>query len=117
MNGTRVGGRLFLQTLAMVAEFEANLGHLRTREGMALAKKNGKLKGKQPKLPEPARRSIRRRYAEGEASLADLATKYSVGRRRADGRRQPGRCGGSPGEHPACAAVGGVRTRELPPLV
>jgi DNA invertase Pin-like site-specific DNA recombinase len=26
--------RLFLQTLAMVAEFEANLGNLRTREGM-----------------------------------------------------------------------------------
>ncbi|WP_131736103.1 recombinase family protein [Actinomadura roseirufa] len=73
-------GRLFLQTLATVAEFEANLGHLRTREGMALAKKNSKLKGKQPKLPEPARQSIRRRYAEGEASLADLATEYSVGR-------------------------------------
>ncbi|MFI0420760.1 recombinase family protein [Spongiactinospora sp. 9N601] len=47
-------GRLFLQTLAMVAEFEANIGHQRTREGMALAKKNGKLKGKQPKLPAPA---------------------------------------------------------------
>jgi DNA invertase Pin-like site-specific DNA recombinase len=31
-------------------------------------------------LPEPARRSIRRRYAEGEVSLADLATEYSVGR-------------------------------------
>ncbi|WP_405086632.1 recombinase family protein [Microbispora sp. NBC_01389] len=73
-------GRLFLQTLAMVAEFEANIGHQRTREGMALAKKNGKLKGKQPKLPAPARRSIRRRYAEGEVSLADLATEYSVGR-------------------------------------
>ncbi|HEX4818543.1 MAG TPA: resolvase [Nonomuraea sp.] len=57
-----------------------NLGNLRTREGMALAKKNGKLKGKQPKLSEPARRSIRRRYAEGEVSLADLATEYSVGR-------------------------------------
>ncbi|WP_405149106.1 recombinase family protein [Sphaerisporangium sp. NBC_01403] len=69
-----------LQTLAMVAEFEANIGHQRTREGMALAKKNGKLKGKQPKLPEPARRSIRRRYADGEVSLADLATEYSVGR-------------------------------------
>ncbi len=73
-------GRLFLQTLAMVAEFEANIGHQRTREGMALAKKNGKLKGKQPKLPEPARRSIRRRYAEGDVSLSDLATEYSVGR-------------------------------------
>nr|WP_236667555.1 recombinase family protein [Nonomuraea sp. K271] len=35
-------GRLFLQTLAMVAEFEANIGHQRTREGMALAKKNGR---------------------------------------------------------------------------
>jgi DNA invertase Pin-like site-specific DNA recombinase len=64
----------------MVAEPEANLGHLRTREGMALAKKNGKLKGKQPKLPEQARRSIRCRYATGEVSLADLATEYSVGR-------------------------------------
>ncbi|GAA5770786.1 putative transposon Tn552 DNA-invertase bin3 [Streptosporangium roseum] len=73
-------GRLFLQTLAMVAEFEANLGHLRTREGMARAKKNGNLKGKQPKLPEPARHSIRRRYAEGEVSPADLATEYCVGR-------------------------------------
>jgi DNA invertase Pin-like site-specific DNA recombinase len=72
--------RLFLQTLAMVAEFEANLGHLRTREGMALAKKNGKLKGKQPKLPESAQRSIRRRYATGEVSIADLAGEYSVGR-------------------------------------
>ncbi|MFD8562691.1 recombinase family protein [Streptosporangium canum] len=73
-------GRLFLQTLAMVAEFEADLGHMRTREGMALAEKNGKPKGKQPELPEPARRSIRRRYAEGEVSLAGLATEYSAGR-------------------------------------
>jgi hypothetical protein len=39
-------GRPFLQTLAMVAEFEANRGHLRTREGMAPAKRQGKLKGK-----------------------------------------------------------------------
>ena len=46
--------RLFPQTLAMVAEFEANIGHQRTREGMALVKKSGKLKSKQPKLPEPA---------------------------------------------------------------
>ena len=73
-------GRLFLQTLAMVAEFEANLGHLRTREGMARARRAGKLKGKQPKLPPAAARTIRRRYAEGEVSLADLAEEYRVGR-------------------------------------
>ncbi|MDI6105956.1 recombinase family protein [Actinoplanes sp. NEAU-A12] len=70
-------GRLFLQTLAMVAEFEANLIRLRTREGMAVAKRKGKLRGKQPKLPESAQRSIRSRYAEGGLSLADLAEEYS----------------------------------------
>jgi DNA invertase Pin-like site-specific DNA recombinase len=37
-------GRLFLQILAMVAEFEANIGHLRTREGMAKARRQGKLR-------------------------------------------------------------------------
>lgn len=47
-------GRLFLQTLAMVAEFEANIGHLRTREGIAKARRQGKLRGKQPKLPPSA---------------------------------------------------------------
>jgi DNA invertase Pin-like site-specific DNA recombinase len=86
-------GRLFLQTLAMVAEFEANLNHLRTREGMAIAKRNGKLKGKQPKLPESAQRSIRRRYDAGEVSLADLAEEYSVGRstvHRVIHRQDPG---------------------------
>ncbi|WP_433136779.1 hypothetical protein ACQPZ8_32210 [Actinomadura nitritigenes] len=31
-------------------------------------------------IPESARRSIRRRYAEGEVSLADPAGEYSVGR-------------------------------------
>ncbi|MGJ6968906.1 sigma factor-like helix-turn-helix DNA-binding protein [Streptosporangium sp. G11] len=31
-------------------------------------------------MPEPARRSIRRRYADGEVSLTDLATEYSAGR-------------------------------------
>ena len=71
---------LFSRTLAMVAEFEANLGHLRTREGMAKARRQGKLRGKQPKLPASAARTIRRRYAEGQVSLADLAEEYRVGR-------------------------------------
>lgn len=64
----------------MVAEFEANLNHLRAREGMAVAKRKGKLRGKQPKLPPSAQRTIRARYATGEVSLADLADEYSVGR-------------------------------------
>jgi hypothetical protein len=31
-----------------------------------MAKRRGKVKGKQPKLPESAQRSIRRRYITGE---------------------------------------------------
>jgi DNA invertase Pin-like site-specific DNA recombinase len=38
------------------------------------------LRGKQPKLPPSAAPIIRRRYAEGDVSLADLAEEYSVGR-------------------------------------
>jgi DNA invertase Pin-like site-specific DNA recombinase len=43
-------GRLLFNVLAMVAEFEADLIRLRTREGMKVAKAKGRLRGKQPKL-------------------------------------------------------------------
>lgn len=61
---------------------EANLGHMRTREGMAKARAKGRLEGKQPKLPLTARKTIHRRYhdPDDDASLADLAEEYSVGR-------------------------------------
>ena len=36
----------------MVAEFEADLISMRTREGMKVAKAKGRLRGKQPKLTE-----------------------------------------------------------------
>ena len=63
----------------MVAEFEANLNHLRTREGMAKARAKGRLKGKQPKLPLAARKTIHRRYHD-LGDDASLAEEYSVGR-------------------------------------
>ncbi len=34
----------------MIAEFEADLARARTREGMAVARAKGRLRGKQPKL-------------------------------------------------------------------
>ncbi|MBJ7597766.1 recombinase family protein, partial [Candidatus Nephthysia bennettiae] len=43
-------GRLLFNVLAMVAEFEADLARMRTREGMKVAKAKGRLRGKQPKL-------------------------------------------------------------------
>lgn len=39
-------GRLLFNVLGMVAEFEADLIRMRTREGMAVAKAKGRLKGK-----------------------------------------------------------------------
>jgi DNA invertase Pin-like site-specific DNA recombinase len=54
----------------MVAEFEANLNHLRTREGMAKARAKGRLKGKQPKLPLTARKTIHRRYHDPTTTRA-----------------------------------------------
>lgn len=48
------------------------------RHGHRQAK--GKLRGKLSKPPESAQRSILRRYAIGEVSLADLAKAYNLGR-------------------------------------
>ena len=41
-------GKMFFNILATFAEFEVDL--LRTREGMAIARASGRLKGKPPKL-------------------------------------------------------------------
>src|SRR6476659_1878358 len=50
-------GKMFFNILATFAEFEADLIRLRTREGMAVARARGKLKGKSPSCPTGSRRS------------------------------------------------------------
>ena len=48
-------GKCFFNILATFAEFEVDLLRMRTREGMAIARAKGRLKGKAPKLsPHPA---------------------------------------------------------------
>lgn len=44
--------KLFFNILATFAEFEADLIKMRTREGMAVARAKGKLRGKKPKLSD-----------------------------------------------------------------
>ena len=44
-------GKMFFNILATFAEFEADLIRMRTREGMAIARARGKLRGKQPNCP------------------------------------------------------------------
>jgi DNA invertase Pin-like site-specific DNA recombinase len=59
-------GRLLFNVLGMVAEFEADLIRMRTREGMAVAKAKGRLKGKQPKLSKTQRKHLLTLHDAGE---------------------------------------------------
>ena len=73
-------GRLLFNVLGMVAEFEADLIRLRTREGMAVAKAKGRLRGKTPKLSASQRRHLLELHDKGEHTQAELAELFSVSR-------------------------------------
>jgi DNA invertase Pin-like site-specific DNA recombinase len=73
-------GKMFFNILATLAEFEADLIRMRTREGMAVARAKGKLRGKQPKLSDKQQKELRRMYDTGDYSISDLAEVFSVSR-------------------------------------
>lgn len=73
-------GKMFFNILATFAEFEVDLIRARTREGMAIARARGKLRGKQPKLSEKQQKELTRMHATGEYSISDLAEIFSVSR-------------------------------------
>ena len=73
-------GKMFFNILATFAEFEIDLIRMRTREGMAIARARGKLRGKQPKLSDRQQRELCRMHATGEYSISDLAELFSVSR-------------------------------------
>ncbi|MEV4002319.1 helix-turn-helix domain-containing protein [Actinomadura sp. NPDC049753] len=72
--------KMFFNMLAVFAEFEADLLKMRTREGMAIARTRGKLKGRQPKLTARQQAELVRMRASGEYSINDLMEVFSVGR-------------------------------------
>ena len=73
-------GKMFFNILATFAEFEADLIRMRTREGMAIARAKGKLRGKQPKLSVKQQRELRRMHDTSTYSISDLAELFSVSR-------------------------------------
>ena len=73
-------GKMFFNILATFAEFEVDLLRARTREGMAVAKARGKLRGKQPKLTSKQQRELVRMCGTGEYTIADLAEVFTVSR-------------------------------------
>jgi DNA invertase Pin-like site-specific DNA recombinase len=57
-----------------------DLLRMRTREGMAVAKAKGKLRGKQPKLSARQQAHLVAQHTSGEHTIADLAELFSVSR-------------------------------------
>lgn len=73
-------GKMLFNFLATFAEFEVDLLRMRTREGMAVAKAKGMIRGKQPKLSPKQKTELRRMPGTGEYSINDLAELLSIGR-------------------------------------
>lgn len=64
----------------MVAEFEGDLIRMRTREGMAIARAKGKLKGKRPKLTRTQRGHLYEVLDSGAYSQTEIAELFNVSR-------------------------------------
>ena len=73
-------GRLLFNVLAMVAEFESDLIRMRTREGMAVARAAGRLRGRKPKLTPRQQAHLVELHQTGAKSPAELAELFSVAR-------------------------------------
>ena len=73
-------GKMFFNILATFAEFEVDLLRMRTREGMAIARAKGRLKGRQPKLSAKQQTESRRMHGTGDYTITDLAELFNVSR-------------------------------------
>jgi DNA invertase Pin-like site-specific DNA recombinase len=73
-------GRLLFSVLAMVAEFEADLARMRTREGMKVARAKGRLRGKQPKLSTRQEAHLVALHGAGEHTVGELEELFGVTR-------------------------------------
>jgi DNA invertase Pin-like site-specific DNA recombinase len=73
-------GKMFFNILATFAEFEVDLLRMRTREGMAIARAKGRLRGKQPKLSVRQQAHLVQLHQSGKHTIAELAELFSVSR-------------------------------------
>ena len=73
-------GKLFFNILATFAEFELDILRARTREGMAIARARGRLKGRSPKLSTTQQKALVKMYDERQHTIRELAEIFSVGR-------------------------------------
>jgi len=70
-------GTMFSSILAIFAEFEVDLLRARTKEGMAVARAKGTLRGRQPQLSAKQQHELRTMYTTGGYTVAEV---FSVAR-------------------------------------
>jgi DNA invertase Pin-like site-specific DNA recombinase len=73
-------GKLLFTVLSMIAEFEADLARMRTREGMAIAKAKGRLRSKKPKLSPSQEAHLTELHCAGRHTTTELAELFNVAR-------------------------------------
>ena len=85
-------GKLPFNVLAMIAEFEADIISMRTREGIKVTKANGRLRGKQPQLTVKQEARRLELHAAGEYIMAEMAERFSISRSTIYRTVEPGQC-------------------------
>ena len=73
-------GKMFFAILAIFAEFEVDLLRMRTREGMAIARAKGHLRGKPPKLSATRQAHLLTLHRAGGHNITELAELFDVSR-------------------------------------
>jgi DNA invertase Pin-like site-specific DNA recombinase len=73
-------GAMFFTTLGTVGDCETELRTLRAVQGMATARAQGRLRGRQPKLTVKQRRELQWLHDTGDYTVGDLAEIFRVSR-------------------------------------
>jgi DNA invertase Pin-like site-specific DNA recombinase len=73
-----IGGQIVFAVMAALAQGEANLIRERTLEGLAAARRRGRVGGRKPKLTEQKLRDALRYREESDATWEQVAREYGV---------------------------------------
>lgn len=72
--------KMFFTVLGAMAEFEAALTRARTREGVAIAKDQGRMTGRKPKLTDLQHERLLKNYEDGADGIKQLMELYGLSR-------------------------------------
>ena len=78
---TTPAGRLVFHVFASIAQFERERISERTREGLASARKRGRIGGRPPALTTAQKNEVRRMRDDGQRAVAEIARLFKVSER------------------------------------